>query len=134
MESNLVRLEALWVHGGVYIDSDVSFVRPLDPLLRHGCFLGFESKGLLGMAVIGAVPGHPAIRAALNVMMAHVRAGGPRSTAPNVLTPVFANRSDVTLLPEPAFYPVPYGSTDIRQDWSADERVFALHHWHGSWL
>jgi mannosyltransferase OCH1-like enzyme len=134
MESNLVRFEALWEHGGVYVDSDVSLVRPLEPLLKHRLFVGLESASWLGMAVIGAVPRHPAVRVALDAMMAHVAAGGPRSTCPRVVTPLWRDRRDVTVLPPSAFYPVPYGQTADGRDFSDDPRVFAVHHWHGSWL
>jgi mannosyltransferase OCH1-like enzyme len=134
MNANLVRLEALWVHGGVYVDSDVSLVRPLEPLLHTGFFIGWESEKWLGTAVIGAVPGHPAVRAALDAMSAHVRTGSERSTSPRVLTPVLKGRGDVTLLPRKTFYPVPYLVRDDRQDWSADAAVYAVHHWHGSWV
>jgi hypothetical protein len=130
MESNLVRLEALWVHGGVYVDSDVSLVRPLEPLLAHGFFVGWEDGEWLGTAVLGAVAGHPATAAALDAMCAHVAAAGPRSTAPRVLTPILKGRVDVVRLPRETFYPVPYkgqGSTD-------GDGVFAVHHWHNSWM
>jgi hypothetical protein len=134
MESNLVRFEALLEHGGVYIDSDVSLVRPLEPLLTRDFFIGWESGDWMGTAVVGAVPGHPAVKAALEAMMAHVEAGGARLTCPRVVTPILRGRTDVTVLPVKAFYPVPHGTPRPRLDWSDDPDVFAVHHWHGSWI
>jgi mannosyltransferase OCH1-like enzyme len=134
MESNLVRFEALWDRGGVYVDSDVSLTRPLDPLLGHTFFAGWECDEYVGTAVVGATPRHPAVRAALDAMMAHVQSCGVRSTCPAVLTPVWRNRDDVTLLPAKTLYPIPYGSKDTGADWSDDPDVFAVHHWHGSWM
>jgi hypothetical protein len=134
MESNLVRFEALWNHGGVYLDSDVSLVRPLDSLLGAGMLIGMEDEEWLGTAVVAAVPRHPAVRVALDAMVAHVLSGGPRSTCPRVVTPLLKSRDDVTVLPRKAFYPVAFGQRDPRWDWSADEQVFAVHHWHNSWM
>jgi len=134
MESNLVRFEALWRYGGVYVDSDVSLVRPLEPLLDNGFFIGWESSDWIGAAVIGAVREHPAVGVLLDAMMRHVRDGGERSTCPRVITPLLRGRDDVSVLPVKAFYPVPYKSQDARQDWSDDAEVFAVHHWHASWI
>jgi hypothetical protein len=134
MESNLVRLEALWTYGGVYLDSDVSLVRPLEPLLSDGFFVGAESDDWIGTAVIGAIPKHPATKVALEAMIAHVEARGERLSCPRVLTPVLKDRDDVTVMPVKTFYPFPYGSQNPRLDWSDDPDVFAVHYWHASWL
>jgi hypothetical protein len=134
MESNLVRFEALWIHGGVYLDSDVSLVRPLEPLLNHGFVIGAESDNWLGTAVVAAVPEHPATGVALEAMMAHVKAGRERLSCPRVLTPILRRRDDVTVLPIKTFYPVPHGAQNPRPDWSDEPDVFAVHHWHASWL
>lgn len=134
MEANLVRLEALWVHGGVYVDSDVSLVRPLEPLLDTPFFIGWECGQWLGTAVIGAVPEHPATGAALEAMMRHVEAGGERSSSPKVLTPVLAGRDDVTTMPVKTFYKLPFGFRHEWPDYSSDLDVFTIHHWHASWM
>jgi mannosyltransferase OCH1-like enzyme len=133
-EADLVRLEALWEHGGVYFDSDVSLCRPIDLLLRHRFFVGWEHEEWLGTAVIGAVPKHPAIQVALQQMMEHVRHGGGMVSSPRLLTPVWEKRSDVTRLPRKAFYPTRYQDRDVKRDWSGDLQVYGVHHWHGSWL
>ncbi|MBQ1372356.1 MAG: glycosyl transferase [Oscillospiraceae bacterium] len=60
--ADYVRLEVLLNHGGVYLDTDVELRKPLDPLLEHDCFLGFESRDTVATGVIGCTPGHPLIR------------------------------------------------------------------------
>ena len=40
--SDYVRLRALVEMGGVYMDTDVEVVKPLDPYLKHEAFAGFE--------------------------------------------------------------------------------------------
>jgi len=60
--SDYARLCALDRHGGIYLDTDVEVVRPLDPLLRHEAFSGFEDETFLQSGTMGASPGHPWIR------------------------------------------------------------------------
>ncbi|WP_302345181.1 glycosyltransferase family 32 protein [uncultured Duncaniella sp.] len=40
--TDVVRLYALYNFGGIYMDTDVEVLRPLDPFLRHKAFSGFE--------------------------------------------------------------------------------------------
>ena len=40
--TDFVRLKALVEQGGVYMDTDVEVVKPLDPYLKHQAFAGFE--------------------------------------------------------------------------------------------
>lgn len=40
--SNLIRYALLYLHGGIYVDFDVVFVRPIDELLHHTTFIGEE--------------------------------------------------------------------------------------------
>ena len=42
--SDYVRLYALYTEGGVYMDTDVEVIKPLDRFLEHPAFSGFESR------------------------------------------------------------------------------------------
>ncbi len=57
--SDYVRLYALYNHGGIYLDTDVEAVRPLDRFLTHSAFSGFEDETNLQSGTMGAVKGHP---------------------------------------------------------------------------
>lgn len=39
------RLDIIYEHGGIYLDTDVEMVRSFDRLLEHECFFGFEDTG-----------------------------------------------------------------------------------------
>ena len=57
--ADILRLELLHRHGGVYLDADFECLQPIDPLLEGvDCFLGLLDSGRVSNAVIGAVPGH----------------------------------------------------------------------------
>lgn len=64
--SDYARLYALYHVGGIYLDTDVEVVKPLDDLLIHEAFSGFEDEHFLQSGTMGAVAGHPWIKALLD--------------------------------------------------------------------
>ncbi|WP_339207726.1 glycosyltransferase [Paenibacillus sp. FSL K6-3182] len=60
--SDYVRLHALFHLGGIYVDTDVEVLKPLDSFLQHEAFSGFEDETYLQSATMGAVKGHPWIK------------------------------------------------------------------------
>lgn len=136
-ESDLVRLEALWLHGGVYVDSDYELTRDLGWVLDQTCVIGRESDDWYGTAFIASEPKHPAIGDLLVRFIEHVAAQTERSTFPIVTTNLWRGRDDVTVLPTKALYPYHYTqmNTPLASfDWSTDPEVYGVHHWHGSWI
>ena len=55
--SDVVRLYALYTEGGIYMDTDVEVLKPLDLFLRHTAFGGFEDEERLSTAIIAAEKG-----------------------------------------------------------------------------
>lgn len=60
------RLDIVYEHGGIYLDTDVEMVRSFDHLLENDCFFGFEDTGDGENFVncghgFGAVPHHGAV-------------------------------------------------------------------------
>lgn len=136
-KAGLVRLELLWTHGGVYVDSDVELLRPFDPLLPVPMFAAWEDNSCVPDAVLGAAPGHPAVAEALNLAMRRVSDGADAwASGPGVTTEVLSGRGDVLLLPPGAFYPYHYLERSKARDNHAKTQpwAFCVHHWHGSWL
>lgn len=56
--SDYVRLKALYEIGGVYLDTDVELIQPIDNFLEHKAFSGFESSNLVQTGIIGAQKKH----------------------------------------------------------------------------
>ena len=61
------RLDIVYEHGGIYLDTDVEMVRSFDHLLENECFFGFEDTGDGENYVncghgFGAVPFHDAVK------------------------------------------------------------------------
>ena len=57
--SDVARMWALNEYGGIYMDTDVEVVRPLDTLLSHSGFLGFEGTQWIATSIVGVAPHHP---------------------------------------------------------------------------
>lgn len=55
--SDYARLYALEKYGGIYFDTDVEVLKPLDTFLNNKAFIGAESKYSICTAVIGAEKG-----------------------------------------------------------------------------
>lgn len=51
--SDVARLYALYIEGGIYLDTDVEVVRSLDCLLQNKGFLGFEGSRWIATNIIG---------------------------------------------------------------------------------
>lgn len=77
--ADLVRLELLWLYGGVYADTDVTPHRHIGPLLDgRSCVVGRSPQTRRGKhpitnAVMAAEPGHPYIDALITRIPAAVR-------------------------------------------------------------
>ena len=45
--SDYVRLKILYENGGIYLDTDVELIKPLDKLIEEGGFMGFDDNGIV---------------------------------------------------------------------------------------
>ena len=59
--SDVARLYALHTEGGIYLDTDVELIKPLDEFLNQKAFAGFEGTEWVGTNIIGAEIGNEMI-------------------------------------------------------------------------
>ena len=52
--ADYVRLFAIYQFGGVYMDSDVEVIKPLDKFLQYPAFSGFESEDSISAGILGS--------------------------------------------------------------------------------
>lgn len=133
--SDLIRYELLWRHGGIYVDTDSESIRGLEPLRRYPAFVG-EVGGDIQTCVIGAVPGHPAIRAMIDRLLEYEEIPHDRSqtetAGPVVFDGVIRARSDVTVLPPEYFFPWKWNEKMDRSRITAN--TFIVQHWDATWV
>lgn len=64
--SDVARLDIVAKHGGVYLDTDVELLAPIEELLTHNAFYIFETERNIATGLgFGAVQGHPTVTAML---------------------------------------------------------------------
>lgn len=89
-EADLLRLELLWLFGGVYVDCDVEPLKPFDPLLDgNSAFIAFSpnragNKRVLTQAVMAAAPGHRFLRHCIDELPDAARRYAGRSLAQQI--------------------------------------------------
>ena len=59
--SDVARLFAIYTEGGIYLDTDVELIKPLDEFLNQKAFAGFEGTEWVGTNIIGAEIGNEMI-------------------------------------------------------------------------
>ena len=57
--TDYVRLRVLCEQGGIYMDTDVELLKPMDELLRQRAFMGFEDECHISTALMAGVRKHP---------------------------------------------------------------------------
>lgn len=57
--SDVARLYALVHHGGIYMDTDVEVIRPIDDFCQYEAFSGFERSDAIPTGLMAAKANHP---------------------------------------------------------------------------
>jgi len=150
--SDYVRLDVLYKHGGIYLDTDMFVTKSLNPLLEHKAFFGAEDPLLISCGILGAEPGHAVIAETLKYYSEHPLTDRYfRFAIPRVLTRAvetvypslendFGNNQDLnglTIYAPEYFYPLPYVKDrpfDKNFLRYATPKTYAIHLWEGSWV
>lgn len=143
--SDVARLYALIQQGGIYMDTDMELLKPLDELLTTDGFAGFDSVPYVSAGILAAKQGHVIFEEILREYD-HVhfyKEDGTLDLTPNPvrITKVCVEHglvvnncrqtvSGLTVFPEDWFYP---------KDWRTHkthftENSYAIHHGDASWL
>ena len=141
--ADYVRLYACYTCGGVYLDSDVELLQPIDKFLKNDAFAGFETKDSPAMAVIGCVKGHKLFGELLDYYTErHFIVDGELDMTPNtiIVTRMMVERgikldgkqqtvSGCVFYPEIVFCPNNFRRIFYRYS----QKSYAVHHILGSW-
>jgi mannosyltransferase OCH1-like enzyme len=130
--ADIWRLEILYRYGGVYVDTDMECLRPLDELLGDQEFVAVCLKpGRVTNTFIAAAQGHPLLEQALREvqpMDAYWTSASKRSikdvAGPPLLRRLVAEYPGLKLAEPPVFFP---STHEERQ------RAIAVHHMARSW-
>lgn len=148
--ADYVRLDVLQRMGGIYLDTDMLVLKPLDSLLSNKAFIGLESEHYISCGVIGAEPKHPYIIACLDyynqIDVKHINYKS--IIIPKIFTQIYRNLYQVQgslttaihldlIVLEPAYfyaYPNPKEKESYqRYKEFITSKSYAVHLWHKSW-
>lgn len=143
--TDVVRLYALYHEGGIYMDTDVEVIKPLDSLLAYDAVSGFESDTQIPTGLMASRDGHPLFKELLDEYngIHFVRPNGTLDTTTNVIRisntcRKYGLRLDntlqtvrgFTLLPKEYLCPIEHEGHKLH----LTENTLCIHHFAGSWV
>lgn len=143
--SDVARLHALVTVGGIYMDTDVEVLKPLDAFLSCAAFSGFEAADRIPTGIMAAEKGHPLFTELLNDYAdAHFyNPDGSMNLMTNVtritetclkhglqLNNTEQTVNGFTLYPNDYFCP----KNSFTKKLTITENTHTIHHFDGSWL
>jgi len=143
--TDYVRLFVLYNYGGVYMDTDVELVKPIDAFLRHRAFSGFESSGLIPTGIMASEKKFELFKEFLDYYdNRHFILGNninDMTTNVEIMTNIckrhglllnnkLQNVDGFVLYPSDVFCPKDFATGKIKQT----VNTVAIHHFAGSWL
>lgn len=143
--SDYARFDILYEYGGIYFDTDVEVIRPIDDLISNGAFVGLELPGSIATGLgIGAAVGCPIFK---EIMDNYKKTCFITQDGKMNLTTVVKRVSNifkqygfteenklqkiagVTIYPIDFFCPKNYGTGEI----TITPNTYTIHHYDGSW-
>ena len=143
--SDVARLYVLKEYGGIYMDTDMEVIKPLDDFLKLPAFFGFEIETEISTGIIGAEPHHPFIEEWYQdyADRTFIKEDGTHDRKTNVIriTEIMEEKGfkmdntkqtfeDVTLFPREYFSPKDYYTREVDDT----KNTYAIHQFTGSWL
>lgn len=143
--TDVVRLYALYHEGGIYMDTDVEVIKPLDSLLAYDAVSGFESPTQIPTGLMASRDGHPLFKELLDEYngIHFVRPDGTLDTTTNVIRisntcREYGLRLDntlqtvrgFTLLPKDFLCPIEHEGHRL----VLTPNTLCIHHFAGSWV
>ena len=142
--TDVVRLYALYYEGGVYMDTDVEVLKPLDELLKYKGVSGFESSTQIPTGLMASEKGLPIFKELLDEYndLHFIKPDGTLDIVTNVerITATclkygfkpdgkFQTVADFTFLPKEYLCPKDYKTGKIK----VKKETICIHHFSGSW-
>ena len=140
------RLDIIYQHGGIYLDTDVELVKNLDSLLENDAFMGFENSDNVSPGLcIAAKVHHPTIGKLMEIYAERefVQPDGSLDLTPSPVMNTEAlvqmglkknNKKQVvagvTIFPKEYFCPKDYRTGKL----TVTDHTYAIHWFHASWM
>lgn len=137
-QSDILRLGIIYKHGGVYLDTDFVFLKPIDDLIEGDIpFATYEdTKGNVSNAIFAFPSGHEFIKELMPALysrakfMAHSSKRANSISGPALWTlaiEAMASKYQIKMMPPTAFYP--YLWSELHRSGEDFTGSYAVHHW-----
>lgn len=142
--SDYARLDILYCHGGVYLDTDVELIKNLDPLLENKAFVGKEAIDSISTGLgAGAEKGLPIVKELKDIydkMNFFVNGKPNEVTCVEITTKYlqgygYQNNDEFQIVKDLSIYPIEYfcplkpGSLKL----NITKNTYSIHWFEGSW-
>lgn len=145
--SDYVRLKVLWEYGGIYMDTDVELLKPLDDFLVYKCFLGFQHETFVSNGlIIGAEKNHVFVKENMeiyeNLVFRNEKDSYKLKVCQEYTTEILQNKGlivpcdgkiqivrDVYVFPPDYFCPYDHRTNTMHQT----KNTVSIHHFASSW-
>lgn len=132
--ADYLRLKILYENGGIYFDTDVQVLHPLDKLLNDKFFVGYEYDYKhdlqIGTGVIACEKGNPIIRKCLDFYDKQIWEV-KFYTIPRVMSFVLKGYPEATIYPPHYFAPFAFNDKFSRSEVKLD--TYTIHWFEGTW-
>lgn len=143
--TDYVRLYALYNEGGIYMDTDVEVLKPLDSFLNHLAFSGFENNNSIPTGIMASCKKSKWIELLLKDYedLSFIKDDGEMDLTTNVIRITNTTKKNYPLilddtyqdLKDVVFYPHEYFCP---KDWQTGniyvtDSTYTIHHFNGSW-
>lgn len=143
--SDFVRLWVVYENGGIYFDTDVEVIKPLDEIVKNGAFVGFENDAFVNSGLgFGAEKENKAIKLMLeeynyfpngfNAKIGPI--GCPELNTYGLLKCGLTQNGGFQKLEEITVYPKDYFNPydNVINKLNITENTYTIHWYSGSWI
>lgn len=135
------RLDIIYQHGGIYLDTDVEIIRNIDELLYQDAFAGIDGSRNISLGLgFGAVPQYHIFKEMLDFYNNIHFDVNHMIASPTLMRPLFERHhynysgnleriAGMTIYPEKVLA----GKDGVTGRISITEHTYAIHHYDGSW-
>ena len=143
--SDVARLYALYTEGGIYMDTDVEVLKPLDEFLKYDGVSGFESSTQIPTGLMASRDLHPLVKEWLDEYegIHFVKEDGSFDLTTNVtritnscLKHGFIPNGELQTVADYTFFPSEYfcPKDNLTGEIHLAENTATIHHFAGSWV
>ena len=145
--SDYARLDIIYHHGGIYLDTDVEIIRSIDGFLENRAFMGFESENYVAPGlIIGGEKGNEELESIMHWYETHhfLKESGEMDLTPTpaIVSGVLEEKGlrkeqsiqllngSLTIYPKDYFCPMDYYTGEI----ILTDNTASIHHYTATWL